>query len=824
MRRFGRRAAAVVRRYPATLVLLVALVAVWIIAIPTGPEGPFSPPVAGLNAENLAHQRWWVLFTSLVAAGGVVQFILSIVAAVVGVGLAERWMGWRRTLIAFVVTGVLAGGLGLGLELLGSTVGEFWSSSVRGIFTLDPLTPIAGTIAWATAWAGPVERRRARTLLVGIGATLLLYSGQPADLYLLVAVGLGIGFGALARRERSPQWPATRHETRSLLAIITVLLAVGPLLTLLSVDRYGLLSPLGIALTDPTPHPVADHCVAGDIAPDCIGQLTRFPGHTVATALVSLLPLVLFVIAARGLERGRRAAVVLLVTLSLVQGAASAWYYGVVPVSGDPYTVPLAPQRYWEVSLWLVVSTLVPLVYALVLVLRRRAFPVQMTRTGVIGAVGAMAASFLLPAGGFVLAAHAIRHQFRGSPGWDAIIAQTPQRFVPASFLRNEHLPLHAQTPLAHAVLEVPGVLFWLGIVATAAVVLLRRVHVGTPLAVDARLRPLLQAGSGSLGHLATWAGNRLWVSADGEAGIAYQVQDGMAVTVSDPFGRIRDRAALVEEFLAFCDGHAWTPVFYSVHEEWRAELAARGWRSLPVAEEMSLDPAAFSLSGKAMNDVRTAINKAQRTGMTVAVGSWDELPMAIRRQVVAISDHWVAEKSLPEMGFTLGGLDELDDPEVTMVVALDAEQRVLAITSWLPVWRDGEIVGRTLDFMRRAPESPNGAMEFTIAQAFEEHRGTGIERSSLSATPLARSGASGAGALDAVLALVGRLLEPVYGFRSLLRFKTKFKPTAEAMHLVFRDPVQLPSIGIAIARCYLPDLTLRDSMKLLRRERGVTR
>lgn len=821
MTRFARRVVGVIRRYPATFALLVALAAVWIVAIPTGPEGPFSPPAAGLNAENLAHQHWWVLFTSLIAAGGVVQFVLSIVAAVVVVGLAERWMGWRRTLIAFVVTGVLAGGLGLGLELLGSTVGEFWSSSVRGVVTLDPLTPIAGTLAWASAWAGPVERRRARTLLVGIGATLLLYSGQPADLYLLVAVGLGVGFGALSRRERSPRWPATRHETRSLLSTVTVLLAVGPLLTLLSVDRYGLLSPLGIALTDPTTHPVVVHCVAGDIAPDCIGQLTSLPGHSISTALVSLLPLVLFVIAARGLALGRRAAVVILVVLSVVQGAASAWYYGVVPVSGDPYTVPLAPQRYWEVSLWLVVSTLVPLAYALVLVLRRNAFPVQMTRTGVIGAVGAMAASFVLPAGGFVLAAHAIRHQFRESPDWGELITQMPRRFVPASFLRNEHFPLHPETPLAHAVMQVPGVLFWLGIVVTAAIVLLRRVHVGTPLAVDPRLRPLLQAGSGSLGHLATWAGNRLWVSSDGAAGVAYRLQDGMAVTVSDPFGRIVDRSALVGEFVDFCDGHAWTPVFYSVHEEWRAVLAERGWRSLPVAEEMSLDPAAFSLSGKAMNDVRTAINKAQRTGMSAVIGSWDELPAAVRRQVVAISDHWVAEKSLPEMGFTLGGLDELDDPEVTMVVALDADERVLAITSWLPVWRDGEIVGRTLDFMRRAPESPNGAMEYTIAQAFEEHRRTGIERSSLSATPLAHSGGSGtanAGALDAVLALVGRLLEPVYGFRSLLRFKTKFKPTADAMHVVFRDPVQLPAIGIAIARCYLPDVTLRDSMKLLRR------
>ncbi|GMA93610.1 hypothetical protein GCM10025881_04340 [Pseudolysinimonas kribbensis] len=144
-----------IRRHPATLLVVVALLAVWVIAIPTGPRGPFSPPAAGLNPDALEDHHWWTILTSMLVAGGVAQFAISMVAAIVGVGLAERWMGSWRTLVAFVATGVVAGALGLGLELLGAAVHEFWSSSVRGLLTVDPLTPILGTLAWASAWAAP---------------------------------------------------------------------------------------------------------------------------------------------------------------------------------------------------------------------------------------------------------------------------------------------------------------------------------------------------------------------------------------------------------------------------------------------------------------------------------------------------------------------------------------------------------------------------------------------------------------------------------------------------------------------------------------------
>jgi len=73
---------------------------------------------------------------------------------------------------------------------------------------------------------------------------------------------------------------------------------------------------------------------------------------------------------------------------------------------------------------------------------------------------------------------------------------------------------------------------------------------------------------------------------------------------------------------------------------------------------------------------------------------------------------------------------------------------------------------------------------------------------------PLARSEQSGEelDRTDRLLDKLGASLEPFYGFRSLHAFKMKFAPRYEPIHLAFRDEADLPRIGIALTKAYLPD------------------
>ena len=96
----------------------------------------------------------------------------------------------------------------------------------------------------------------------------------------------------------------------------------------------------------------------------------------------------------------------------------------------------------------------------------------------------------------------------------------------------------------------------------------------------------------------------------------------------------------------------------------------------------------------------------------------------------------------------------------------------------------------------------------------------------SLSGAPLARPphdphfpqlAPDTAGVLDRLLDWLGATLEPVYGFRSLLAFKAKFKPSYVPMYMLFPDAAALPAIANAITRAYLHSINVGQGLTLAR-------
>lgn len=247
--------------------------------------------------------------------------------------------------------------------------------------------------------------------------------------------------------------------------------------------------------------------------------------------------------------------------------------------------------------------------------------------------------------------------------------------------------------------------------------------------------------------------------------------------------------------------------------------LQARGFRRVAVAQETRLRIRGLEFRGNEWQNVRTSLNRAAKIGITATWGRYDALPHALRAQVGEVSEEWAAQKRVPEMGFTLGGLDELEDPDVLCCVATDTDGFVYGVTSWLPVYRNGTVVSWTLDFMRRRGDAFPGVMEFLIAAAIL-HLRESVEVISLSGSPLAREKDEidqRAEGLAGMLDLVGQALEPVYGFRSLASFKSRFQPDYRTLYMYYQEPLHLPAIGRALSRAYLPGLSVRQSARLLR-------
>ncbi|WP_156096763.1 bifunctional lysylphosphatidylglycerol flippase/synthetase MprF [Amycolatopsis jejuensis] len=351
-----------------------------------------------------------------------------------------------------------------------------------------------------------------------------------------------------------------------------------------------------------------------------------------------------------------------------------------------------------------------------------------------------------------------------------------------------------------------------------------RKLFRGGPDPAFARLL-LGRNGGSTISWMTTWPHNTYFIASDGASYLAYQRHAGVAVALGDPVAPDGSGARTLREFATMCENNGLVPCVFSATSATTRQTGEMGWQQVQVAEDTLVDLENLEFRGKAWQDVRTALNRAKKDGIEFRLVRLAEQPQAIREQVRALSQEWIGDKGLPEMGFTLGGVDQAMDPATRVGLAVDADGTVHGVTSWLPVHTGaGEVGGWTLDVMRRSAHGFRPVMEFLIASACLAFREEGAKFVSLSGAPLVRSSNSGPRQMvDRMLDALGSMMEPYYGFRSLHAFKAKFQPRHEPLYLTYRDEADLPRIGIALGRAYLPNAGLKDFAKLaLRRQRVV--
>jgi lysylphosphatidylglycerol synthetase-like protein (DUF2156 family) len=820
-------------RYLATIPLSIGLaVLVIITALITGTFfGPASDASADLWSAGVTSTidmgHWWTIFTALWVPWDPYQLVACVVLSIVLLGVSERLLGRARLIAIFLITGLIGVGLGVLVQWIGSLAGEWWSEGTSFDLTMDPLAPIAGCLLAATAFMGPLWRRRVRLTTFALLIMFALYNGDTSNVYRLIAAAAGLVIGHLLTvgRRRFVWHRSSFAESRVLIATMVAVTAIGPIISLINPNGSGLFALVGVLFGDnvvPTDQVAHDVCSVG-ASLQCDQDLALASQGGVGPVLLTFVPLALLIVAAYGLRRGRRAALWLGIGVNVALALLSYFNFDVIntfATSGYDFF----SLDFGELVVWVGSSVLVPLAIVALLVFNRHRFSIVAPReasiqfgvtivlTGIIlGAVYTLVSSFAL--NGFVPGATFID-----------VLIDVPRRFIPVSFFGTTGPVIVPTGGLPLFVFQWIGPVFW-----AVAIVAMFRLFLATENSVQVgdhqRIRALLRrGGGGSLGWMATWPGNVYWFSADGQSAIAYRVINGVAITMSDPICRREDATQTIIDFASFCDANSWVPVFYSVHEEYLPAFDGLGWQYMSVGEETLMHPVSLDMQGKPWAKVRQALNRGIKDGMTTLWTTYNELPRPMIAQINAISEAWVSEKELPEMGFTLGALEEIKDPDVKIMLALGPDgQHIQAVTSWLPTYRDGVPIGYTLDFMRRADGSMNGTMEFLIASAALHMQKDGIEVLSLSGAPLAQAPVA-AGALapeptvmTGLLEFLAKTLEPAYGFSSLFRFKAKFNPTYSTIYMAYPDPLGLPAIGAAIGKAYLPTMSAKETVALVR-------
>ncbi len=205
-------------------------------------------------------------------------------------------------------------------------------------------------------------------------------------------------------------------------------------------------------------------------------------------------------------------------------------------------------------------------------------------------------------------------------------------------------------------------------------------------------------------------------------------------VVIGNPIGEVGAYGALLDAYLQR-PGAAAT-VFLHVTEAF-AEVASR--RGLPVNElgvEWELDLAAFDLGlrGSHYAHLRHWRNKARRDGVRVVEGPLSALD---RNALLALNRDWLQRKG----GHELAGLNRpltFEDEEDVRYFRAVRDGRLLALTGFDPMYREGRVVGYLHNVSRTVRDAPHGTNDLIVLEAIRKFQADGLEVLSLGLSPLA--------------------------------------------------------------------------------------
>lgn len=796
---------------------LLMIVVMWGLREVFGAEDPANSSLV----DNLGLTLPWSLndphfLTAGFSASTTTAALMSTLWIIVFAVPSERILGSLKFAITAALIHITSIPLGIGIaHLIEEADLNRWGNNMLADVLLTPDFWVFGVAAFASASMPLLWRRRTRLFLFTITLTLLLYTGTLADVTMLTATIIGSVAGELNRHRKTPggRWlpgSLTVREARIMTAILITVVAAGPVLAALNPLTHGPFSSATELIWQPlvTEEHMHHLCHADSTSDACQGALDQLQQHGVGPSVANLIPLILTMVLAMGLSRGRRLAWILAVLAQLI--SIAVLMFQLIKLSAD------STDLLWSVNAF---SVIVPWLVALaVLVFSRRAFQVKIDTTRISKSLGALMVTWLATAALWILATLFLPHAFHPHPTLGLAFKELPFRYLPPTIDTVLSHQLFPRSPAGWAVFEWTGTLFWLVVAATLHHLLMgvpsNKAHEDQESAAT-----LLRSGSGDhLSWMTIWGGNTYWWAPENAGYVAYRVKRGIAITLGEPIlgpDSSVSKAELAAQFEEFASNQGWIVAWYSVGEEFSKERINAGHHTLRVAEEAVLSSANADFKGKHFQNVRTARNRAAKEGVSSIWTTWADLSAEMQHKIITLSEEWVSDKALPEMGFTLGTVNELSDPDTYLLLAIDEEEHLHGVTSWLPVYEKGRIVGYTLDVMRRDPQGFKSVIEFLISEAVVIARDHDLEWMSMSGAPLSTPpGVADDGSIGQILELLGRAMEPFYGFRSLAASKNKFHPEHHGWYLCYRDELSLPSIGLAVAACYLNEFPLPNWLK----------
>jgi lysylphosphatidylglycerol synthetase-like protein (DUF2156 family) len=345
------------------------------------------------------------------------------------------------------------------------------------------------------------------------------------------------------------------------------------------------------------------------------------------------------------------------------------------------------------------------------------------------------------------------------------------------------------------------GLLPILGVVAAVAAfaLVLRPVVEGlrrSAAAADVAEDIVRRHGSDTLSYFALRHDKSYFFYDDGF--VAYRYLWNLGLVSGDPVCAPESREELMEAFVRHARGMGWGVAVLAGSEEMEPAYRRLGLRPFYLGDEAILDPRTFNLEGRWIRKVRQSSHRLARSGYTLDYRSDADIDPDLRDALDAVTASWRGRA--PERGFTMS-MDRLpspQDPDALTVVARDADGRAQGYLHLVPCY--GDEPGFSLDQMRRRPDTPNGLMEWMVAETAMEVGRRGAARFSLNFAVRGRifDDQLHLTVLQRVEARLLGWLNPFFQLERLWAFNEKFHPQWRARFIYYEAPLSLPRVVLA--------------------------
>jgi len=304
--------------------------------------------------------------------------------------------------------------------------------------------------------------------------------------------------------------------------------------------------------------------------------------------------------------------------------------------------------------------------------------------------------------------------------------------------------------------------------------------------------------GRDSLAYFALRRDKTYFFAPSERAFLAYRVVASSALVSGDPVGEENEFPALLANFRAMAHAHGWRIAVLGASAERLPLYGALGLRTVKLGDEAVVHPASFSLEGRKIRKVRQSVHRLGKAGFRVRVLESREMDGELRSAVRQLAAE--ARGRWPERGFTMAMDDFFGETGGIYAVAEDARGRLGGFVHLVPSPASG---GYSLSAMRRRRATPNGLMEFLIAETIAWARAEDVPELSLNFCVFAdflRAGSVRSPAAR-VLSFSLRRLDHAFQLERLLRFSGKFFPEWRPRFLCVERLTDFPAVGIAYLR-----------------------